>query len=112
MGLLGHHGMDAPDHSNGDADLGDLYFKHPVTLEARSEGLSWEQIVPMSLYFDGVQYTNNENFLGFYCTNLRTKKQRLVWLLSSPNDLACFCDCFALFLCPPKFTLNPYPKEI
>ena len=64
-----------------DAELGDLFFQHPVTVEARNAGFRWEHIVPLSVYFDGVQYSKNENFLGFYCTNLRTKKQRLVWLL-------------------------------
>ena len=58
-----------------------LYDNHPVTREAMQDGLPVERIVPLSVYFDGVQYTQNENFLGFYITNLRTRKLRLVWLL-------------------------------
>ena len=67
-----------------DKALGERYEKHPVTVQALNEGIPRERIVPLSVYFDGVQYTNNENFLGFYITNLRTpKQQRLVWLLSA-----------------------------
>ena len=64
-----------------DALLGDLYAKHPVTVKAFEQGFKREQVVPISVYFDGVQYSKNENFLGFYVTNLRTGKQRLLWLL-------------------------------
>ena len=83
LGLLGPEMDSLQDHGTleEDAELGDRFFKHPVTIEARNDGLPWEHIVPLSVYFDGVQYTNNDSFLGFYCTNLRTKKQRLVWLL-------------------------------
>ena len=70
-------------HLQQDADLGlgDLYEQHPVTLQASRDGIRREHVVPLSVYFDGVQYTKNENFLGFYVTNLRTNRQRLVWLL-------------------------------
>ena len=83
LGLLGPEMDKLQAHGplEEDAQLGDRFFKHPVTIEARNDGLPWEHIVPISVYFDGVQYTNNDSFLGFYCTNLRTKKQRLVWLL-------------------------------
>ena len=65
-----------------DCSLGDLYWNHPVTQQALSEGFKPEHIVPLSVYFDGVVYSKNESFLGFYVTNLRAGKQRLVWLLS------------------------------
>ena len=71
-----------------DLELGDLYTKHPVYIQAVAEGFSPEHIVPVSGYFDGAQYTKSENFLGFYITNLRTKKQRLVWLLSGMPAIA------------------------
>ena len=64
-----------------DHELGDKYANHPVTQEALNEGFTYEQIQPISVYFDGVQYSKNENFLGFYVANLRTRQQRLVWLL-------------------------------
>ena len=70
-----------------DVNLGELYSRHPVTIQARREGLRPEHIVPVSVYFDGVQYTQNENFLGFYVTNLRSGQQRLVWLLRSLETL-------------------------
>ena len=81
LGLLGPE-METTGLSKADAELGDLFLRHPVTVAAREDGFCWEHIVPLSVYFDGVQYTNNESFLGFYVTNLRTKKQRLIWLLS------------------------------
>ena len=56
---------------------------HPVAQKAFAEGFRREHVVPVSVYFDGVQYTKNEHFLGFYMTNLRTGKQQLVWLLSA-----------------------------
>ena len=82
--MLGNHGLSAQvvsDHLQSDGLLGDLYEKHPVTLQALQEGFRREHIVPISIYFDGVQYTKNENFLGFYMTSLRTTKQSLLWVL-------------------------------
>ena len=85
--LLGPANMVGPatfeQHLQQDAalGLGDLYEQHPVTLQAFGDGFRREHVVPLSVYFDGVQYTKNENFLGFYVTNLRTGVQRLVWLL-------------------------------
>ena len=74
--------------------LGDLYEHHPVTVEAFNTGFRREHVVPLSVYFDGVQYSKNENFLGFYITNLRTQRQRLVWLLRTWEALTiaqCCC---------------------
>ena len=68
-----------------DLGLGDLDEKRPITQEAFSDGFRREHVVPLSVYFDGVQYSKNENFLGFYVTNLRTRVQRLVWLLRTLN---------------------------
>ena len=74
------------EYLQGDSMLGDLYEKHPVTLGALRDGFERQHIVPLSIYFDGVQYTKNDNFLGFYMTSLRTKQQRLLWLLrTSPT---------------------------
>ena len=71
------------DFLKSDEELGDLYERHCITIEALRQGFKREHIVPLSVYFDGVQYSKNENFLGVYVTNLRTKKQRLVWVLST-----------------------------
>ena len=73
----------AESHIQMDEALGlrDLYELRPVTQEAFAQGIPREHVVPVSVYFDEVQYSNNENFLGFYITNLRTRQQRLVWLL-------------------------------
>ena len=84
--ILGPRHAPEPDVAKfleSDRTLGDLYEKHPVTVQGLAEGFGREHIVPISVYFDGVQYSKNENFLGFYITNLRTKQPRLVWLLSA-----------------------------
>ncbi|CAE7267823.1 unnamed protein product [Symbiodinium sp. CCMP2592] len=89
-----------------DTALGDRYEKHPVTVQALNEGIPRERIVPLSVYFDGVQYTKNENFLVFYFTNLRlrrqsdpewSKKGSEVWNLTAsdtslPSEVRAFCD--------------------
>ena len=72
---------DFPSLLQRDREYQELYDSHPVTRAALEDGLPRERIVPLSVYFDGVQYTQNENFLGFYVTNLRTQRLRLVWLL-------------------------------
>ena len=86
LGLLGEGAKpDAKfvaEHLEADSEYMALYEGHPVAQKAFAEGFRREHVVPVSVYFDGVQYTKNENFLGFYMTNLRTGKQQLVWLLS------------------------------
>ena len=65
----------------GDHELGDQYHEHPITVQAFKDGFRAEHIVPLSIYCDGVQYSVNENFIGFYVCNLRTKRSQLLWLL-------------------------------
>ena len=87
LGLLGSEASADPtflkEHLDADKGYWEPYVNHPVVQKAFREGFRQEQIVPLSVYFDGVQYTKNENFLGFYMTNLRSGKQQLVWLLSA-----------------------------
>lgn len=103
LGILGSTNPSAEvvqDFLKQDEELGDLYERHCVTIEALRQGFSREHIVPLSVYFDGVQYSKNENFLGFYVTNLRTKKQRLVWLLRTPTAHSSLCKLwFVAFTC-------------
>ena len=81
MGLLGNGPPKDPDcvakHLDADKEYLNLYDQHPIVLDALAAGLPKEHIIPVAVYFDGVQYTKNENFLGFYVTNLRTKRQQL-----------------------------------
>ena len=85
LGLLGNGPPKDPDcvakHLDADKEYLNLYDQHPIVPDALAAGLPKERIIPVAVYFDGVQYTKNENFLGFYVTNLRTKRQQLVWLL-------------------------------
>ena len=75
------------EHLDADREYLGLYEGHPIAQKAFEEGFRREHVVPISVYFDGVQHSKNENFLGFYMTNLRTRKQQLVWLLSAFADL-------------------------
>ncbi|CAE7212809.1 unnamed protein product [Symbiodinium sp. CCMP2592] len=78
-------------HLDADREYLGLYEGHPVAQKAFAEGFRREHVVPVSVYFDGVQYSKNENFLGFYMTNLRTRKQQLVWLLRLSELCSCGC---------------------
>ncbi|CAE7376332.1 unnamed protein product, partial [Symbiodinium microadriaticum] len=95
LGLLGEGAKpDAKfvaEHLEADSEYMALYEGHPVAQKAFAEGFRREHVVPVSVYFDGVQYTKNENFLGFYMTNLRTGKQQLVWLLRLSELCSCGC---------------------
>ncbi|CAE7238530.1 unnamed protein product [Symbiodinium sp. CCMP2592] len=65
LGILGSESPAAvQDFLKPDEEFGDLYERHCITIEALREGFKREHIVPLSVYFDGVQYSKNENFLG------------------------------------------------
>ncbi|CAE7198914.1 unnamed protein product [Symbiodinium sp. CCMP2592] len=51
-------------HLDADREYLGLYEGHPVAQKAFAEGFRREHVVPVSVYFDGVQYSKNENFLG------------------------------------------------
>lgn len=53
------------------------WANHPVRRRAASLGIHWSRILPIQMYFDGVQYSSRDQFHGFFATNLRTGKQYL-----------------------------------
>ncbi len=59
------------------------FSTHPVVVDALSSGWERKQIVPVSLYWDGVQYTKNDTFMGFYCENMFTKTKYMLCILRS-----------------------------
>ena len=77
-------------------DLPQSYFKHPIV-----EGAS-EPILPLSLFIDGVPYSQNDSVIGFWVQNEITKDRYLVAALR--KHLACGCGCrgwcsFVLHIC-------------
>ena len=54
------------------------FEKHPVVLSARAEGRA---VRPLALYWDGVQYTNHDSFMGFYVTDVLSEQKFLSFLV-------------------------------
>jgi hypothetical protein len=46
-------------------------------------GYDAADIVPLSLYFDGVQYTKMDSFVGYYAENLYTRRKYLLAAISA-----------------------------
>jgi hypothetical protein len=83
---------------------------NPVVTDAIAKGYTTDQIIPISLYWDGVRYTKNETFLGFYTENLLTRRKVLIcavrirlmcllgscmqWLMQTRSS--CVCECIML----------------
>jgi hypothetical protein len=51
-------------------------------------GFSKTDIIPISLYYDGVQYSNNDSFLGYYVQNLLTRQKYLIAAIRRGLSLA------------------------
>ena len=67
------------------------YKRHPVYLRARAAGVPEERIYPVSIYWDGVQYTKHDGLWAFYVRDLFYNTQYLQFLLrAAPSgcDLA------------------------
>ena len=54
------------------------FDQHPVVLRARAEGRA---VRPLALYWDGVQYTNHDSFMGFYVTDVLSEQKFLSFLV-------------------------------
>lgn len=54
------------------------FDQHPVVLRARADGRA---VRPLALYWDGVQYTNHDSFMGFYVTDLLSEQKFLSFLI-------------------------------
>jgi hypothetical protein len=54
------------------------FGENSVVTAALAKGYSTDQIIPISLYWDGVRYTKNETFIGFYTENLLTRRKVLI----------------------------------
>lgn len=58
----------------------DNYHQHPVVLQAVEEGFP-TRVRPIALYWDGVSYTKNDSFMGFYVTDILTSQKFVSFLL-------------------------------
>jgi hypothetical protein len=54
------------------------FAENPVVRDALAAGYTAEQILPVSLYWDGVKFTKNESFVGFYCDDMLSRRKFLV----------------------------------
>jgi hypothetical protein len=54
------------------------FREHTVFKAALQDGRSVSEVLPCSLYWDGVRYTKNDAFIGFYCENLLSKRKYLI----------------------------------
>ena len=57
------------------------YERNEILQQARAEGLE-SQVRPIALYWDGVQYSAHDSFMGFYVTDLLSQQKFLSFLLS------------------------------
>lgn len=69
-------------HKDFDKKVGGLenYRNHPVVLQAKADGLK-APVRPLALYWDGVVYTKNDSFFGFYVTDILTGQKFLSFLV-------------------------------
>ncbi|CAJ1386233.1 unnamed protein product, partial [Effrenium voratum] len=70
-------------------DIG-IYKNHPVVVQAELEN-NQITVRPIALYWDGVQYTNHDSFMGFYVTDILSGQKFLSFLVRS--DEMCSCGC-------------------
>lgn len=62
---------------------------HPVVVEARTQGLPCNRVVPVGLYWDGVQYNNKDTVVAFYIHNMNTGRKYIWCAVRTPlSDLA------------------------
>ena len=56
------------------------YEQNPIVQRARESGLE-NQLRPLALYWDGVQYSVHDTFTGFYMTDILSGQKFLSFLL-------------------------------
>ena len=67
------------------------FAEHPVRLQALADGIHWSKIRPVAVYFDGVRYTKNENFEGFFFHDLRSNTRHLSYIVLRSDFCKCGC---------------------
>ena len=67
------------------------FRRHPVYLRARAAGVPEHRIIPVALYWDGVQYTKRDSMNCYYVRNLYTGVQYLSFITRKDEDCQCGC---------------------
>jgi hypothetical protein len=62
----------------------DSFIQHDVVRANR--GLQWQQVRPVSLFFDGVAFSKRDSFFGFYVRCLRTNVEEVCFIIR-PSDV-------------------------
>jgi hypothetical protein len=67
------------------------FFESDTAKNCIARGYERAAIIPISLYFDGVRYTKNDQFVGFYIENLYSRRKYLLAALRPCLNYA-MCD--------------------
>ena len=75
------------DESVCDRDWHPAFAQHPVVTRSLSNGVPWQIILPLALYWDGICYTTRENVLVFTIQDLRTLRRHIVFIIRTGPSL-------------------------
>lgn len=57
------------------------YKSHPVVQRAMRDNVHWSRVIPVAIYFDGVQYSKRDSFMVLQTRNLRTNESHLTCVI-------------------------------
>lgn len=60
------------------------FGSHPVVRQAQAANIPCENVIPVGLYWDGIQYSNNDTVNAFYVHNMHTGRKHLWCVLRAP----------------------------
>jgi hypothetical protein len=72
------------------------FFETDTVKSCLRNGFQPAEIIPISIYWDGVMYTKNDSFIGFYVENLYSKRKYLLATLRVRLSGFASCGCIAL----------------
>ena len=82
-------------------DIADAYHRHPVVLREPEHGAPTGLVLPLSLYMDGVPYSQTDSILGVWLDNMLDGKRILIAILRKRRLCKCgcrgWCSLWALF---------------
>ena len=79
------------------------YLEHPVVGRKAAEGVPGGPVLGLSLYLDGVPYSNTDSVLGFWIQNLATRRRHLCCILRKRCSCQCGCRGWCSFFAILQF---------